>query len=847
VNQAFRSGFRRYLSSIAECDSYECGSGSSITPATFAYGAATSGAYVDFDPKNKFSFSAAWMDPGAMSYSDFNGDGLTDVCWWKQYSTDRRIRLSCTLGVKDGTPASGNYVGFSPNVVSRDFGISELGWVASAFASPKFEGMVDVTGDGIVDACFSAYEVIVGPTSDNYSAPTYRMLPIRCLAGHKDGSFVEVVNPLGPFESSWNALPGDQGSLQTSWLGKSDMNGDGVADPCAIRTNAVMCYISNPNGGARFQVVHNLSTTGGRFSGSNSLVDLNRDGLVDLCYLGSSIAAESVLCAKLIDSGEAAGSSRYSFGTPTEIVYGAVAGSTAVFARGFLNLEDSNAYRGSFVDINGDSHLDFCTHLIQASALRCFLGNGSTFAYGESPSRVADWSVPVHQSGRFFADVNGDGRTHFCGLQGGQGTDDQALTCWQFIPTTGSALGVDIAPVKMQLRMASNNPLFDPDPMGPPLGYTELVTDPGKQLVSLGGRGNQYYCRAIGDVGGQTKVVCTGTNRSLLAGTMTKASSLGRDVNFYYEYLPQHGRYVKGENAPYALANGTATPSTRSWGLSQPGVFSYPFVATTPQQYTVTSIEESFVGISGVRRTVYGFENFVVNVSNGRGALGFEVSTVYTPTGPTAAITTTTSSWGLQTSYSRTRSVVNLNWPYAGQTALQQTFLPNDLKVKEARTEFNGVYSDSTCGSISRNMSPWPQVVPPYRTVETTWAPIGDLSQAGFVSSTRTTVPSGGTDACGNVVRVDVETLNEAGAPSGYGSSTISVYSDIVDTGSLAWNSRWYLGRLTNSKVAHSAPTNTSPVVASFPAAGNSLDPAPPPPSPSPFPWLPAVLNLLLN
>jgi Salmonella virulence plasmid 65kDa B protein len=856
-----RSGYKRLVQTIQECDSDLCASGSVIVPASFEYSnrqnysgtADLEQVQVKFaaDSAGSANLKRTFVASGlgnndSLNYVDVNGDGLLDACW-----VLASLQVNCSLGLKT-TDANGEFKGFSSSIITSNPG-ADLGY-PSGYESPKFVGFLDVNGDAIVDACFSA-SYVTNVTIDTYigsQTTSYtNALPIRCLQGQRNGVFNGLLKPLGGFDDNWisNLLSGTSTFTNLTWFGRSDMNGDGIADPCTRSGSSFTCYISNPLGGARFLVnfVATEALVANWVSPSLSFVDFNRDGLVDICYLNGDY--NQFKCADLVDAGEQA-SPRYSFSPATQryVTNGSTSGKPYTITSAF---NGTNAAMGSWVDVNGDGQLDLCVHdtSLKLRRISCYLGNGVNLSHDSnrffSVDTDATWVFP---NGRFFIDVNGDGRTDFCGFKGDPGlsTMFDCVTFLSGIPQAGAnETGVTVSTNRINLKMVygsnanATGPL-DSDNWG--TAASETIRD----IADIGGNGALYLCRRTSS-SPSTKVVCTGMEPMRPNFVMTKATTLGRELKFNYEFLPLFSRFSTSGNAVISAATAFGSQVRSTSGPGNP--FVYPTVAMTPQSLIVSSTEEKIAPFTEPRKTLFGFQNYAVDIANGRGSLGFEVSEVYSESRMAAE------SAG-QSQYSKSTTIANLVWPAIGQPLQAYATSPSGallkLSTSQAPTVANAGVVASTCGGIVKPANrPWPVSVRTSGSSESSYIPTFG-SNNEFVSRVDTVIDINNYTECGDVKSIVVKNLKPDGTPTGFEKQTTSNYfpNTIDATNARSLNSsivsRWFLGRLQNSSVTHLAPANLVPVAAAFPVRASTTNP-PPPVAGQVLPWLPAVLGLILN
>jgi FG-GAP-like repeat len=324
-------------------------------------------------------------------------------------------------------------------------------------AESQYRSWVDVNNDGRDDYC-----VMVGDGQQL----------LRCYLS-QDGTF-----------KSWGAdVNVGVADSRPIW---SDVNGDGKVDVCRLvgrfgaygtaigslrcklgitftLTREVDipfytyedCYLGPP----RCQNSKTNETPGLKGIEEFFVVDLNGDSRADVCYFYGPTAA-GLRCKLAIDTGWGAESSDwqadglfagsidwprgfFDFNADGWPDYCRIPGDETIACRlssvsGFTT-SDPNikmwtgfgyASGASFIDINGDGNTDFCR--VDGSTLRCRLSDGKTWLADDNSSGTL--SETGFTGNRWWADVNGDGYPDFCravGIEPKEATKDtvSAMSC----------------------------------------------------------------------------------------------------------------------------------------------------------------------------------------------------------------------------------------------------------------------------------------------------------------------------------------------------------------------------------------------------------------------------------
>jgi hypothetical protein len=828
----------------------------------------------------------SWNEAPAV-YVDLDNDGIADFCSVTVVGIaniygDLHSKLRCSLGTKTEAPSvSGSFSGFTDPTFDQSISPEMLGFGTGIGKSTTYLGFGDVSGDGVPDACFSAYEV------QPFQGAKRRPLGIRCLTGNGNGSFAigSSFNPLRSLDGEVSNFPYLAVADRGFWLPPLDMNFDGILDFCLYRRNnvdpdAIVCYVSevtNPTNAlsGRSKVSVNLPARlipvqgETSFRGLSMFVDLNRDGLVDICIPNTT--TKTTQCLLLKDEGGGV-QARYTFGIAKPLI---------VNAPQSLNVLVTNAFAGDselaaqWVDVNGDSIVDLCTHVSSnppLSAVRvnnndwrnklmCFLGDGSG-QYVYEPSRFGSWDLPpMSMHGRSFIDVNEDGKTDFCaiktnGVAFNSAASGRGVVCYPMVSTLTSGAFLQPSPVPLELvnlssQLSTNhNGVFTTIPITV-ASNTNVLRTVGTTFVKLGGTPYVHFCRYRD----ASNVICSQIGSSSRQLDTARSLDGAKEVKFVYDYLPRSDAYSTVGNQVGSIY--TANPSRVKKQVSV-GAFKAPLIANTPVISVAKMVTENIAG-QGIKSEEYSYKNYAFDLFNGRGAVGLESISV-------KRLTKVADNLGPQ-AYTTTVTNYNLQWPTTGLPDSVQTIAPNNAVIKDLRISYGAPISstqdpkyvvvaptaNSACAQISRpvgNFS-WPAVVSRYLVSETNWSPVLSQTSGGrdFVSKILTSEYD--LDGCGNASLVKTEQYSENDVDLGFSKTKQTTFDNIFDV-SNGSTARWFIGQPRTVTTVHRTPDRElSPPsnIAAMPAANTTLYPTPPSP-PVPFNqllWLPAVLNLLLN
>lgn len=346
---------------------------------------------------------------------------------------------------------------------------------------------IDADGDGRDDLCFLA---------------SFHDKDLVCHLNKATGTEVKYVQDLWQGEYAATS-----GSLR--WV---DINGDGFVDVCRaveLPTSRLACRLGPEFNGSSIEVPWTLAASTRYCSGVPSfsvaqclreggtvsyqftpgianvpsafsppdyhLVDVNGDGLPDLCYVYRPTETTTDLRCRIATIGVGR----------TTVIYSP---ETADWTRANI-ATGADYWPQGFHDFNGDGFADFC-RVLPGGTLRCTLSGSTGLVQTEVSSPVA---VPVQwPEGAAFVDINGDGNVDFCRLAGGTGA--YYIRC-----TLSNGLGWEFN---------SANP-----------AALELVSptfaDPGdansRWWVDVNADGLPDFCRLTGASGGSGQTDQTGT------------------------------------------------------------------------------------------------------------------------------------------------------------------------------------------------------------------------------------------------------------------------------------------------------------------------------------------------
>jgi hypothetical protein len=205
--------------------------------------------------------------------------------------------------------------------------------------------------------------------------------------------------------NGFNATPmtvsvGSWDKLRHWWI---DVNGDGLVDLCRVMdtlaggTVTVQCRFGPSFGTsqqATLPATESASSQAGVYDVRDlNFVDVNLDGTSDLCFMYRSTSG--------------------SYDIRCVLFAGTTFGTVPTAAGRVLTIGDRDWARG-FYDVNGDGYPDYCGQ--SGGYIRCALNSKNGFVAGANYDSGSLASPTQHANGSTFVDINGDGNTDFCRL-----------------------------------------------------------------------------------------------------------------------------------------------------------------------------------------------------------------------------------------------------------------------------------------------------------------------------------------------------------------------------------------------------------------------------------------------
>jgi hypothetical protein len=354
---------RASLSSVSECTSAQC-----LPAIVFGYGIAESP--VASISSTIWSVFIDWGADAGRAWVDVDGDGLPDYC--RAVGGENNVDSKASCAKSTGT-------GIGPTEILSGL----LDW-----GSPEGRAWVDVNGDGLPVYCR-----VVGSANHTDSGVT-------CSISH--GTVIGPAEIKSDRHLDWGYPEG------RAWV---DINGDGLADYCRVAGGTgvadgwVTCALSTGTEIGQTEITSGFLDGG--VPQSRAWADVNGDGLPDFCRgVGVTNTVDSQISCTL------------SMGTnfdPTPITSG---------------LLDWGYTQGqAWVDVNGDGLADYCRVVggtnITDGRVACTLSTGTGF--GQTLiSDLLDWGYP---EGRTWTDVNGDGLADYCRVVGVTNHIDSWVAC----------------------------------------------------------------------------------------------------------------------------------------------------------------------------------------------------------------------------------------------------------------------------------------------------------------------------------------------------------------------------------------------------------------------------------
>lgn len=392
-------------------------------------------------------FTATAIDLGyddGRGWADANGDGRSDYCRLVG-NTGSTQGIACLLATANG---------FSGEI--RSTGNIDWGYADS-------RSWTDVTGDGRADYCRN-----VGNTNGQSSR-------VSCLVS----TGTQFAGEISSGVIDWGYVAG------RAW---TDVNADGRADYCRLVgnvgvTQGVACLLAGDN-----TFAGEIRTSGNidwGYETSRRWTDINGDGRSDFCRNVGNVNGQSSGVACLTSTGQ-------SFGVEVR---------SGVIDWGF---ESGRAW----VDANGDGRADYCRLVGNVGATQgvaCLLGSGTGFDGNIASVGNIDWGYP---DGRFWVDINGDGRADFCRTVGNANGQSSYVSC---LTSNGLGFGSEVTS-----------------------GVEDWGHQPGRAFVDVSGDNRADFCRAIGDAN-SASLLCSVSSASSADLLIGHRSSVGASTSLEYQ------------------------------------------------------------------------------------------------------------------------------------------------------------------------------------------------------------------------------------------------------------------------------------------------------------------------
>ncbi len=336
----------------------------------------------------------------SVRFLDLNGDGVSDICWRTE---DIGLRCVITIPAAIGTDAVtthfDKWADVPPEFRTGQFGVPPFNpfIIGPPYQIPdpdpdryfKSIRFVDLNNDGYQDICartpdgLRCYiygsgtwtQVVLGPRWGNPAAP-----PLPAPQPIPPPGIVPPPAPVLVGNADWTREE-HYASIQFA-----DIDGDGFPDVCARDNDGVVCYLGL---GDHFSTVPIRGPAWAgpawdantRYFRSVSLVDLNGDGLSDICANNPATGLECFL-----------GSVNGFSATPS---------FTVALPQSDPDIGD--AFNGlMFTDINGDGKADIC--LFQKDGLGCFestVGDRADLLHSSQLTTGQTWTLEYTPSTRY--------------------------------------------------------------------------------------------------------------------------------------------------------------------------------------------------------------------------------------------------------------------------------------------------------------------------------------------------------------------------------------------------------------------------------------------------------------
>lgn len=614
-----------------------------------------------------------------------------------------------------------------------------------------------------------------------------------------------------------------------------DFNGDGKADFCrTVGNTGAIRLACTMSAGTGFGATIMSGVIDPGYEGYQSWVDVNGDGLADYCTVVGDQYSQQFICTLStgtgfgstiasqpgLDRGYADGAAWVDFNGDGRADYCRIIGDSRY---GWLacNLSTGNGfdfttirsasvvdngYGGTrnWVDVNGDGRADFCRVIGNAGAyqLACTLSTGNGFGEtiisavltgnGVGATIISEVLGLVNIETARWVDVNGDGKADYCRIIGNPGSYQLACAI-----STGKGF-VDT--------------LMTPGAIDP--GYV-----PGRAFVDINGDGKADFCRVVGNPGSY-QLTCLLSNGNqfgapIVSGVIDRGYDIGRAwVDFTGDGKADYCRLVGVTNnsssylacTPLLVENNGLATLTDGLGvqvavqykpLTDSGVYTkdagsnYPIIDLQIPMYVVSSMSSSS-GNGGTLTTNYSYGGLKADLS-GRGVAGFR--------------------W-MQASQVETgivnRTEFRQDWPFTGQSSVLKKMLAgsgNGGLLNQIANTYGCIeyLSGANCVvGLGKVYSTYLS-----SSTQANW----DLNGAALPAVTTTNQ----FDKWGNPLTSAVTT------EGGFSRTTVNTYTND--------ETKWFLGRLTNSTVTNVTPQGelSAPIIGAAlpPTVSISRNPSP--------------------
>ncbi|TQV82588.1 hypothetical protein FKG94_07600 [Exilibacterium tricleocarpae] len=609
----------------------------------------------------------------------------------------------------------------------------------------------DVTGDGFSDVCFRADQ------------------GIRCYPGSREGfdfSAGIVTDLCADNSRQYGECDGTDNYNSIRFI---DMNIDGLADIVYRSDDGVRIWYATGDGfvpGAISRICANGNNSNNdcRSSNFSSLAypDIDGDGYNDLCYRSN----QGIRChfGGIDGFDETAG-------IVTEIC------ANASSSNGVCNDAD-NHKTIQYKDMNADGKADIVYR--SDAGIRVWHSTGTAFVLGVSSAICANGSSAYgvcndddNHLRMDYVDVNGDGMLDVCFRA------DQGITC---IPGTG--VGFDTAAAISTELCANGSTKFgicNDEDNWDTIRYLDINADGRADLVFRSDQGLRIWYSEGNRFRQKVK------NRICLNWSHGRSKCNSIDNHLSLSYLDLNGdgmldvayrgddgivvHFSKDESKPlrtisFGFRGGSSKTEIYYKRLTNPEVYTkgntaiFPVVELQHPQYVVSKVETDN-GAGGIASVLYHYAGLKTHVL-GRGSLGYAQITESFPDTGKSTVTTFD-----QRDFPYTGNVLHVEERYHGERVNTADY------VNAAVETYPGVYRMDTISSTQTSYElDQPNV--PVTTVTTTHEEI---------------------DRYGNVGVVKVTT---AGGGDTFSTTTYNQYRNDIE--------KWYLGRLTETRVEHRSP-----------------------------------------